>query len=90
MRYKKLIDNIGKLLEKGRKQAYSAVNSILVKTYWEIVKYKQEGKKKAQYGSELLSKLSKDLKHGKGFSKSKVYLRQIKYKIFQTLSGKYW
>lgn len=95
--YSSLINSIGALLEQGRKQAYQAVNTILVKTYWEIgkriIKYEQEGKEKAEYGSSLLDNLSKDLKirHGKGFSKSNVYLMRqfyLKYQKFQTVSGK--
>lgn len=95
--YNYLIENIGSLLEQGRKQAYHAVNQILVKTYWEIgnriIEYEQEGKEKAEYGSALLDNLSKDLKlrYGKGFSKSNVYLMRmfyLKYPKFQTLSGK--
>ena len=95
--YSSLISNIGLLLEQGRKQAYQSINSILVKTYWEIGKqiivYEQEGKEKAEYGSSLLNNLSKDLKlrYGKGFSKSNVYLMRmfyLNYPKFQTLSGK--
>ena len=95
--YSVLIHSIGSLLERGRKQAYRAVNEILVKTYWEIgkqiVAYEQKGKEKAEYGSALLDNLSKDLKLrcGKGFSKSNVYLMRmfyLKYQKFQTLSGK--
>src|SRR3989338_149811 len=96
-KYSELIENIGSLLEQGRKQAYQAVNTILVKTYWEIgkriVEYEQEGKEKADYGAALLDTLSRDLKinYGKGFSKSNVYLMRqfyLKYKKFQTVSGK--
>ncbi|MDQ3110864.1 MAG: PDDEXK nuclease domain-containing protein [Bacteroidota bacterium] len=74
-----------------------AVNHELVKANWQIgkhiVEFEQKGNEKAEYGSELLSKLSCDLKakHGKGFSKSSVYLSRefyIQYPIFQTLSGK--
>ena len=36
--YGGLIINISHILEEGRKQAYSAVNAILVRTYWEIGK----------------------------------------------------
>lgn len=79
--YSALINSIGSLLEQGRRQAYHAVNEILVKTYWEIgkqiVEYEQKGKEKAEYGSALLENLSKDLKlmYGKGFSKSNlIYL----------------
>ena len=63
--YSSLIDSIGFLLEQGRKQAYQAVNSILVKTYWDIgkriVEYEQAGKERADYGSSLLDNLSRDL-----------------------------
>ena len=95
--YSLLINNIGKILEQGRKHAYSSINTILIGTYWEIgkriVEYEQEGRKKAEYGTSLLGKLSKDLKlkHGKGFSKSNVYLMRqfyLKYSTFQTVSGK--
>lgn len=95
--YDKLLTNIGKTLEQGRKQAYYAVNTILVKTYWEIgrqiIDYEQQGEERAEYGSRLLSQLSKDLKirYGKGFSKSNVYLMRhlyLKYPKFQTVSGK--
>lgn len=72
-------------------------NTILVETYWKIgeriVEYEQKGGEKAEYGTKLLTRLSKDLRlrHGKGFSKSNVYLMRslyIKYPKFQTLSGK--
>jgi predicted nuclease of restriction endonuclease-like (RecB) superfamily len=95
--YIKLVDSIGALLESARKDTIRTINNILVKTYWEIgkriVEYEQQGGEKAEYGTELLIKLSKDLslKYGKGFSKSNVYLMRllyIKYPKFQTLSGK--
>ncbi|TAN11262.1 MAG: DUF1016 domain-containing protein [Chitinophagaceae bacterium] len=52
-----------------------------------------EGKEKAEYGSSLLTNLSKDLKtkYGRGFSKSNIYLCRLfysKYPKFQTVSGK--
>jgi predicted nuclease of restriction endonuclease-like (RecB) superfamily len=95
--YNKLIADIGGLLEKGRKAAFTSINSILVKTYWQIgkqiIEFEQKGKEKAEYGSLLLKKLSADLKtrYGKGFSKSNVYFMRLfyfKYPKFQTLSGK--
>ncbi len=96
-RYTSLIRAVGKLLESGRKQAYQAVNNILVQTYWEIgrkiVEYEQEGKERAEYGSSLLNNLAQDLKqkYGKGFSKSNTYLMRqfyLNYPKFQTVSGK--
>ncbi len=95
--YDLLLDKVGKLLDSARKEVYSQVNQILVKTYWEIgkdiVELEQEGKEKAEYGSNLLDHLSQDLKlrYGKGFSKSNVYLMRffyIQYPKFQTVSGK--
>lgn len=93
--YSSLITVIGFLLENGRRQAYQTVNTILVKTYWEIgkriVEYEQHGKEKAEYGSALLENLSTDLKlkYGKGFSKSNlIYMRlfYLKYPKSETVS----
>lgn len=95
--YNELLNNIGFVLEQGRKSAFIAINSVLINTYWEIgkniVEFEQKGNEKAEYGSKLLDTLARDLKdkYGKGFSKSNVYLMRlfyIKYPIFQTLSGK--
>ncbi len=95
--YKQMLDNIGIILEEGRKQAYSAVNNVLVKNYWEIgkeiIEYEQKGKEKAEYGSELLDKISRDLKkrHGKGFSRRNVLdMRRfyLTYRKWQTVSAK--
>ena len=36
--YEKLISNIGELPEKGHRAAFQKVNTILVETYWHIVK----------------------------------------------------
>lgn len=95
--YKKLIDDIGSSLQRARENVIKAINSELVIANWEIgkqiVEFEQNGKEKAEYGSSLLTNLSKDLKanYGNGFGKSNLYLcRQfyIKYPIFQTVSGK--
>lgn len=95
-KYQLLIDDIGQILEKGRKQAFVAVNQILVKTYWDIgrliVEYEQAGKEKAEYGTSLLDKLSADLKlrYDKGFSRRNVLdMRRfyLAYPKWQTLSA---
>jgi predicted nuclease of restriction endonuclease-like (RecB) superfamily len=95
--YQKLIDSIGITIESARHRAIQAVNNELLKANWEIgkyiVKYEQHGNQKAEYGSSLLTNLSKDLKtrFGKGFSKSNIYLMRqfyLKYKIFQSVTGK--
>ena len=93
--YTNLIEQIGDLLRQGRTRAAYAVNSILVQTYWQIGKYivefEQNGSLKAEYGDELLLRLSKDLTltYGKGFSRSNLtYMRKfyLAYQICETLS----
>lgn len=95
--YQKLVDVIGITIESARKRAVQAVNNELLKANWEIGKYivefEQDGNEKAEYGSSLLTNLSKDLKlrFGKGFSKSNIYLMRqfyLKYQIFQSVTGK--
>ena len=102
--YNSLINNIGEILEEGRRKAIHSVNSILVQTYWnigkQIVEYEQKGKEKAEYGSDLLESLAKDLKikYGKGFNLRNLYLMRKFYILFknsvtssrnlQTLSAK--
>ena len=93
--YGVLIKDIGSILEQGRKQAFAAINTILVKTYWEIgkriVQYENENKEFAGYGSKLFELIAKDLRagYGKGFSRSNIiYMRlfYLKYQKSQTLS----
>ncbi len=95
--YEKLLDDIGTTLKNGRIQAASAVNRTMVETYWNIGRYivdfEQDGHEKAEYGSETLKRLSKDLtvRYGSGFSWSNIYrMRQLynAFPIFATLSQK--
>ena len=72
--YGGLIGGIGELLEAARRNAARAVNALMTATYWEIgrriVEFEQRGKKRAEYGEELLQRLAQDLtaKFGRGFS----------------------
>ncbi len=94
--YPSLISDIGNLLEQGRKQAYLAINPVLVKTYWEIgkriVEYESSCGEDAGYGSKLFERIASDLrkKHGRGFSRSNVVYMRLLYKKYpksQTLSN---
>ncbi|MDD5528443.1 MAG: PDDEXK nuclease domain-containing protein [bacterium] len=94
--YQNLIDSIGNILNEARQKAYQQINTILVKTYWEIgryiVVYEQENNEKADYGSKLLDMITKDLrkKYGKGFSRSNVFNFKrfyLKYKKIQSVPG---
>ena len=88
-KYNDLVQNIGSALQKARANAIEAMHQQLLIANWEIGKYivefEQQGKEKAVYGSQLLSKLSKDLKakHGKGFGISNLqYMRSFYIKLF--------
>lgn len=94
-KYHLLINNIGQILEQGRKQSFVIVNQILVKIYWNIgrliIEYEQAGKQKAEYGSKLFERIAKDLKkrYGKGFSRSNIIYMRLFYKKYpksQTVS----
>ena len=95
-KYQELLDSIGEILQQARLEAFRQVNSILITTYWEIgrhiVVYEQKRQEKADYGSELLDKITADLKkrYGKGFSRSNVFnFRRLylAYPKIQTVSG---
>ncbi len=94
--YKTLVKNIGNAVHEGREKAIYQVNQVLVRTNWEIgryiVEFEQKGKIKAEYGSQLLDRLSKDLSfaYGKGFSRSNLFqIRQfyVRFEKIQTPSG---
>jgi len=93
--YQELIDHIGVLLHEGRQKAAQSVNTILVHTYWEIgryiVEFEQYGNERAEYGTQLFERLSRDLSqvYGKGFSRSNLlYMRKLYlcFPISETLS----
>ena len=69
-----MFSGVAGLLEEARRTSARSVNSIMTATYWEIgrliVEYEQQGKRRAQYGAQLLERLSHDLSNrfGRGFS----------------------
>ena len=64
------ISDVKQILEKARQKAYSATAFAMIEGYWlmgkRIVEHEQQGKTRAEYGTELLNNLSVAL--GKGFS----------------------
>ncbi len=76
--YYDLLGRISDAYVAGQVRATQAVNGHLAETYWQIgrdiVEFEQGGKVRAEYGKNLLTKLSRDLtlRHGKGFSRSNV------------------
>ena len=95
--YQQLIDRIGECLAQGKQRAFEQVNTLLVETYWQIgqyiVEFEQKGNERAEYGSRLLTQLSRDLKtaYGKGFSRRNVLdMRRfyVSYPKWQMVSAK--
>lgn len=97
--YSSLIADLASFIEQGRKLAVRYVNTAMVVTYWligrRIVEYEQKGKERAEYGQELLQKLSQDLnrKFGRGFSTDNLEAMRHFYlsypvRISETLSRK--
>lgn len=95
IQYEQLITQIGSLLHSGRQQAAQTINTILVQTYWHIgqhiVEFEQKGNERAEYGTQLFERLSKDLTllYGKGFGRSNLlYMRKLyqNFPISGTLS----
>ena len=85
--YDALLQCVGDTLEKGRQRAATAVNSAVVQTYWEIgrqiVEYEQHGNERAEYGSDVLNRLSRDLSRGNVFYMRKLFMT---YPKVQTVS----
>src|SRR3989344_6517197 len=95
--YRRLLSEIGTLLDEGRNKIAKQVNKVIVNAYWniggQIVEFEQEGKKKAEYGQMLLKNLGRDLsiKYGRGFSwRNLFYMRKfyLTYPKLQTVSAK--
>ncbi len=96
-KYEELLADIGSTIERARDNAVRAINTELVKANWEIgrhiVEYEQRGEERAEYGSELLTRLSKDLRlrYGKGFGRRNILdMRRffLAYQKWQTVSAK--
>lgn len=93
--YQSLLRRIASIYTDGQVAAVQSVQRTLLLTYWQIgqtmVEFEQGGQVRADYGSQLLPRLSRDLSHqfGKGFNRSNlIYMRllYIKYPESAVLS----
>lgn len=93
--YQPLVEQISLLLAESRKNVSSAVNHIMIETYWSIgkhiVEFEQNGQAKVAYGKSPLTRLSQILtaQFGRGFSRPNlVNMRKfyLTYPNCQTLS----
>ena len=97
-KYNNLLGRISGILAEARRKVVTQINRTQVLAYWEIgkeiVEFEQKSEIRAEYGQELIVKLSEDMmeRFGKGFSKSNLFLMRQFYlscpEKFQTLSGK--
>ena len=83
--------DICEMLRIGRDTAYRSVNSVMLKTYWQIgqriVEQEKHGKVRANYGEHLIVNLSRYLTNcfGKGFSVANLKNIRRFYQIFPVL-----
>ncbi len=93
-----LYNDIKNLIIQAKREVYSAINTTMTQTYWNIgkriIEEEQEGKERAEYGKALLKKLSVKLtkEFGRGYSEDNLKNMRRFYLAFQkseTLSHKF-
>lgn len=86
-------NNIKEILENARLNIIKTVNSAMVHTYWEIgriiVEEEQNGKERAEYGTELINGLSIKLTHdyGKGFNERNLWYMKRFFLSFPNMNA---
>lgn len=93
-----LLQDARGIIDSAQNAAYRAVNAALVRRNWllgyRIAQEEMKGETRAEYGAELIKKLSKALtaEYGKGFTKTNLYSFYSFYKaypdIFHSPRGK--
>ena len=97
--YKSLLNRIANILVEARTKVVREINKAQVLAYREIgreiIEFEQKGRVRAEYGEELIKRLSKDMteKFGKGFSEMNLrnmrrFYLEFPIQIQQTLSVK--
>ena len=95
--FEKMISDIEALVNASKNELATSINKVMTVTYWSIGKYivefEQDGNAKAEYGKNLLSRISKELtlRLGKGYSRPNLNnMRKfyLKYSNCQTVSDK--
>lgn len=85
------INDVKKIVELGRRAAYGAINAVMIETYWRIgrriVEQEQKGLERAEYGTQLIELLSKELTvaYGKGFGTRNLWLFKQFYLTFNDI-----
>ncbi|WP_333700564.1 PDDEXK nuclease domain-containing protein [Bacteroides congonensis] len=90
------IREIKQIVIEARQKAYTAINSAMVEAYWQmgkrIVEEEQQGKERADYGTQLIKELSMELtkEFGKGFSLPSLYNYRLFYQTFPEIFSTPW
>jgi len=83
-----VFNNIRSILDDARSRAYRSVNFIMVEAYWNIgriiVEEEQKGKRRAEFGKQLIADLSRKLTaaYGRGFDPSNLRYMRLFYLHF--------
>ncbi|MCX5797976.1 MAG: DUF1016 N-terminal domain-containing protein [Proteobacteria bacterium] len=89
--YGSLLERIAHILIEARGKVVREINRTQVLAYWEIgreiVEYEQKGKERAEYGAELIIRLSQDMtkKFGRGFSERNLEQMRKFYILFSQI-----
>jgi predicted nuclease of restriction endonuclease-like (RecB) superfamily len=89
--YHAILAEVVGLLETARRASARAVNAVMVSTYWQIgrriVESEMRGKHRADYGEQLIDRLSADLtaRFKRGFSRRAVYQMRAFYQNYPPL-----
>jgi hypothetical protein len=95
--YHAALEDIVELIEAARRASARTVNALITATYWSIgrriVEQEQHGAARAEYGKELIVRLSADLlsRFGRGFGRANLFQMRAFYlahrEILQTVPG---
>lgn len=86
--YTSLLSQIASIYTDGQATAVQSVQRTLLLTYWQIgqtiMEFEQGGQTRADYGSQVLPRLSRDLsdQFGKGFSRSNLISMRLLYRRY--------
>ena len=87
--YDVALTDVAGILDAARRASARSVNSIMTAAYWlvgrRIVEYEQGGAERAEYGAELIRRLSGDLtaRYGRGFSPRNLEQMRAFYQAWQ-------
>ncbi len=89
--YDNFLKDIIVLFEHARRLSARAINSVMTATYWEvgrrIVMKEQGGRKKADYGKQIIDNLAHDLtiRFGRGFGRRNVFQMRAFHLNYQSI-----